>query len=32
MKTEKLLPDSVTDKSRVKKSEFSDYMKLDIKF
>ena len=32
MKTEKLLPDSVTDKSRVKKNEFSDYMKLDIKF
>ena len=32
MKTEKLLPDSITDKSKVKKPEFSDYIKLDIKF
>lgn len=32
MKTEKLLPGSITDKSKVKKLEFSDYIKLDIKF
>ena len=32
MKTEKLLLGRITDKGKVKKREFSDYIKLDIKF